>query len=268
MENVDLFISQVSSGKAPVNWSMEKPNEMQRLYYIKGGKGSIVLNDGTRIPFVPGKIYVFAYCFKQNFITDPYDPIDHIYFDFFSTPPIIYNEPIIYDVPENSHLSHLLRIVDSVLPKMIDDGDWVPYSQARDIGKIVSPSPGSDEEMFSILYKLLDLLLALLSKERPLPFTNDKIILPALEKIHRDYARDISVSELAGDVGFEVNHFIRRFKRIMGVTPYVYLCNYRCSMADSLINSGATVTEAAEKVGYSSTSTLSRALRSRKKNKG
>lgn len=267
MENIQLFISQMCRGKAPADWPMENPAGMQRLYYIKGGTGGYYIDGKSIVPFDPGYIYVFPACFRQKFVTDANDPIDHMFVDFLSAPPIIYHEPIVYEVREGSPLSYIIKLIESILPVENGGGDWYPYDKPHDISKITSSPHGSDEEMFSLFYKLFELLLGFLSRERALPFSSDEMISKALERIQEDYAKGVSVGELAKIAGFEVNHFIRRFKSVMGVTPYTYLRRYRYSMANFFISGGKTVTEAAELLGYSSVSTLSRALRINKNTK-
>lgn len=55
--------------------------------------------------------------------------------------------------------------------------------------------------------------------------------------------------------------FIRRFRRVVGQTPYAYLRTYRLALARQALASGDTLTQAAEKVGYQDAASLSRALR-------
>ncbi len=79
----------------------EKSRKMQRHYYIKGGIGFMKNARGERIPFEKGKIYIHPHNLKADFISDPEDPIDHIYYDFLSTPPIISGAPLVYNLPPN-----------------------------------------------------------------------------------------------------------------------------------------------------------------------
>lgn len=268
MENIQLFISQVCCGKAPADWTLGTEFGMQRLYYIKSGKGGYCVEGNNIIPFVPGNIYVFPSCFNQRFVTDSADPIDHLYVDFFSAPPIVNHEPLVYEVRENSPLSYIVKLIEVTLPNEIGEGRWHPYDKPHNFGKIISSEHGSDEEIFSLVYKMIELLLGFLSREKKLPLSDDKMISKTLEIIQHDYAKGVTVESLAKEAGFEVNHFIRRFKKVVGITPYVYLCRYRYSVAELFIDSGMTVTETAEVLGYSNTSTLSRALRMKKKKHG
>ncbi len=77
--------------------------------------------------------------------------------------------------------------------------------------------------------------MAVLSYEAPIPFASDTVVTNTLETIERNYMTPLSVNDLAAEAGFEVHHFIRRFKRIMGITPYAYLRSYRLIKAKELI---------------------------------
>ena len=110
-------------------------------------------------------------------------------------------------------------------------------------------------------YALLTLTLRLLNEECTLPFYTDEVVSETLRRIWNDYASPLHVSELAAAVHLEENHFIRRFRRAMGQTPYAYLRTYRLALAKQALASGNTLTQAAEKVGYQNAASLSRALR-------
>lgn len=111
---------------------------------------------------------------------------------------------------------------------------------------------------------LLTLALRLLNEESVLPFYTDEVVSETLRRIWNDYAAPLHISELAAAVHLEENHFIRRFHRTMGQTPYAYLRTYRLALAKQAIASGSTLTQAAEKVGYQNAASLSRALRTEK----
>ena len=96
----------------------------------------------------------------------------------------------------------------------------------------------------------------------PSPFYTDEVVSETLRRIWSDYASPLHISELAAAVHLEENHFIRRFRRAMGQTPYAYLRTYRLALAKQAIASGNTLTQAAEKGGYQNAASLSRALRS------
>jgi AraC-like DNA-binding protein len=62
-------------------------------------------------------------------------------------------------------------------------------------------------------------------------------ILPALQKIFREYQNHLTVDELAQLCNISKYHFCRIFKQHMGVTVVQYIINYRLSIAELMLNS-------------------------------
>ena len=235
-----LYINYCGIGSPSVTgWHLAREIEMQRLYYILGGSGSYCDSDGRQIPFQKGFLYLFPYNLRQQFVSDPNDPIKHMFFDFLSTPPVIAPAPICINTAGISGLAEALELTMRIL-----------QSRSRS-AFIESPLCSS----------LLCLLLSLMAEIQPLPFHTDDIICRSLETIQKNYACPLTVTQLASEAGFEQNYFIRRFRSIMHQTPYAYLRNYRLMQARNLLRSGLTLDETASKVGYESPASLARALR-------
>ena len=249
MQNISLSIHTCGECRVPENWHLTERLRMQRLYYIKGGCGWYETPDGKRTDFLPGKLYLHPFNLTDSFGTDPEDPLDHLFFDFTSTPPIISPEPLCFDVPEASPLHMQLATIEQYfkfyvgLPTYSYSKLNIEYTAYR-----------------QTMADFLKLLLLLLDMEHPLPFVDDIAVINALERIRLDYPTPLTVSELAAQAGFELNYFIRRFKSVMGVTPYSYLRTFRLLKASELIAGGYTVTRAAELVGYENASSLYRAM--------
>ena len=245
MEDISLSVRSANSTKTPLNWHQPYDVNIQRLYYVKDGSGYMVRDDGTKEPFQKGCIYIFPHNLKQNFVAEPEDPMDHIFFDFFSTPPIIAPQPLVYPVRAGTATADAIRFTDRLLHEL---------RQANASGS------GEWEEQKRIQRAALELLLRLVCAERPIPFSRDQAVSRALERIHKGYGTPLSVEDLARETGFATNAFIRHFKRVMGQTPYAYIKDYRLMKATELISQGVTVARAAELVGYENGSSLSRAL--------
>ena len=256
MKEIQLKILTAGSCVVPKGWQLSHYVKMQRLYYIKGGKGSMNDGSGVRIPFESGKIYIHPYNLVADYQSDPNDPLDHIYFDFLSTPPIISDTPIVYDLPPDSTAVLLIRSAERLCCDLSEKRS-LNGSQAM----IPTPLVSKNCAYGQVFHGLLHTLLTILSLEKPIPFSNDMVVIHALETIRHDYMKPISVAGLAADVGFDAHHFIRRFKRVMGMTPYAYLRAYRLIKAQELIDSGMSITAASACVGYESAAALSRALK-------
>ncbi len=79
-----------------------------------------------------------------------------------------------------------------------------------------------------------------LSDDAPQEHNPDKIrrhgvISPALHKIFTDYAKRLTIDELAGLCNISKYHFCRIFKEELGVTPVQYIMNYRISLAETML---------------------------------
>ena len=256
MQNIFLQIDAAGMGKAPYPWFFLHRFRMQRLYYIRGGTGYIVDAKGQRTPFEKNKIYIYPYNLFVNFESTPDDPLDHVYFDFISTPPIIHPTHLCYDVPMGSSILHTVEALQSVF------SDFGP-TPLRSVYHVADALPSSREEQSQIVYYLFRSLLLLLSRKRPIPFSSDEAICSVLELIRRDYAKPLTLADMAAVAGYDTYYFIRRFKSAMGVTPYAYLMAHRLIRAGELISQGLTLSHVAELVGYESASSLSRALKNK-----
>jgi AraC-like DNA-binding protein len=82
----------------------------------------------------------------------------------------------------------------------------------------------------------------------------------ARERIDREYAEELSVSELARSVGMSMFHFSRVFVELMGVAPHRYLLERRLSAARTMLNAGLSVTETCYACGFNNLSHFSRSF--------
>ena len=84
----------------------------------------------------------------------------------------------------------------------------------------------------------------------------------ALELIHETPAHAWSIGELASEVGMSRSAFAGRFKTLVGETPMQYLTRWRMHRAARYLRSdGLGVLEVAERVGYESSATFSKAFK-------
>ncbi len=269
LKHISLFVEQAGKGLAPAHWGKAQIINIQRLYYIKSGTGYIFDTQGRRIAFEPQTIYLFPYNFPQDFVTDPDDRIDHMYIDFLSTPPVMAGDMLTYPVEERTPLSRMVSLLDSLIEVHSYEGNCESYiSPPSRFHHIVDAPDGSRAEYYQTLYALIQALLLMLNAQKAIPFAADDAVTHALQYMNQNYQKEIRVEEMARQSGYQARQFSRRFKKVMGMTPYQYLLNYRLYLAVELISKGATVKEAAEQVGYANASSLSRELRRRNLTEG
>ena len=258
METNIWFILTYGSIRAPADWVQNYKINMQKLYYIKGGTAWYTDKRGARQRFIPGMIYLFPYNFEYRFENDRNDPLDHIFFDFLSSPPLIADSPLIYEPREDHGLLTLFRAFEEFC---FSTPDLEGRRKRFKLQDIMNAGRGSVEEKKRIVHRMLLAMLDLLSYNVELPFVDDRMVCETLDMIRENYTQPIKVTDMAARSGYEVNYFIKRFRSIMNQTPYAYLRAYRIMNAYQLISSGETLESAAAKSGYSDGASLSHAMR-------
>ncbi|MBR6321319.1 MAG: helix-turn-helix transcriptional regulator [Lachnospiraceae bacterium] len=71
----------------------------------------------------------------------------------------------------------------------------------------------------------------------------------------------LSLAEIAGDRNWNIDHMIRSFKRDTGLTPHKYITRVKADFAISFISQGMNLQDIADRLGYSSVSSLSAAFK-------
>jgi len=85
----------------------------------------------------------------------------------------------------------------------------------------------------------------------------DARLVTALRKMHESPAAQWTAAQLAKDAGLSRSTFFERFSRAVGVAPMEYLLSWRTALAKNLLRrNDESLSEVAERVGYSSQSTF------------
>ncbi len=85
-------------------------------------------------------------------------------------------------------------------------------------------------------------------------------IAKTLVAMHADASKPWSLEALADVAGMSRTTYVNQFKKLMLVSPGKYLENLRLALAQRLITNGMGLKQVAQKTGYASASTLSRAM--------
>lgn len=143
---------------------------------------------------------------------------------------------------------------------------WIPRTQPYVFHPI---SPASAESGFQQLnqtwqqrnlgyrlntrIRLLTLLAELLDETAyPNLFPNTyPQIKPALRRIHQDYAKTLTLEDLAGECHLSIATFRRLFKELYHQSPISYLLNIRIDKAKELLLLGCSLEETALSTGFS-----------------
>ncbi len=76
-----------------------------------------------------------------------------------------------------------------------------------------------------------------------------------IDFIESNYHDPITVDDMIKQIHISKYHFIRLFRRVIGITPYSYLTNYRINISKQMLRSSdSSISEIAESCGFSDTS--------------
>ncbi|NQY94328.1 MAG: helix-turn-helix transcriptional regulator, partial [Campylobacteraceae bacterium] len=81
-------------------------------------------------------------------------------------------------------------------------------------------------------------------------YEDKKIIKDTYEFINDSIEMNFSLDLLASNVKLSKYHFLRIFKKELGITPYNFILNERVNRANTLIQKGLSISEASYEVGF------------------
>lgn len=245
------FIQCVGKGKVPDEnkWKNNVSRGINRLVYVIGGAGGYYLR-GERYSFKKNHLYLLpAY---ENIPTwSSYDSmesrLDHSFVNFEMIPPVITKDVIEID----PHKDPMVNAAFSMFDKIAESTECRMYNLKED-------------ELYYLKATVVYIINKMIA-ECNVKMLDDKILISALEQMHKGISTDISIQDIAKKSFMSYDGFIRRFKNALGITPYTYLKQLRIRTATALRDEGATLEEAAEKCGYSDAAALLHAISGEKR---
>ena len=231
MKNIRLCVF----GRRNVNgaWGINPTRIVNRLYYVNSGK-AIISYAHHNYTLVGGKIYIIPQ--GHDFHTVDAVEFDHTFFDFYN--------------------SQILRH-DTILE--FDKTDLNSEALFSHINSLIASD--QHKELRAEIEYFLCGYLSVLDKKYSLPYVSNSSVTEAVSLIHREPTA-LSTKLLAKTVNLDESYFIRLFSSVMGITPMKYIRACRIAYGKQLLQSGASVAEAAEKCGYASASSFYNAMKS------
>lgn len=126
----------------------------------------------------------------------------------------------------------------------LEDGPWAPEQ---------------DGPLFDLIGRLLSRHAG--RRERSAARRDPAVVRRAREFLHAEYARSVSLSELALVVERHPAYLSRVFSKTLGLPPHQYLVQVRVQRASDLLRRGAAPAAAAAATGFADQSHLTRVFR-------
>ncbi len=232
---------------APIEWQWKSLpyNYCNRIYYINGGDGAYIDMDGTH-KFKKGYLYFLPKNSSYSLVQNNDERLDHLYFDFIYMPMIDSDEIIEIDTKDDEVLCDFIAL----LKKLIKRAPIVDNLRKNEDFK----TQRTVKLVFNAMFEyLLDKINASFVAFAPL---QDSVI-----HMLEHFDEPITIEQLAKKVGYHPKYFIKIFAQTMHVTPYKFLRDLRINKATALINSGYTVQQAAEMVGFRYAASLNKTIK-------
>jgi AraC-like DNA-binding protein len=120
---------------------------------------------------------------------------------------------------------------------------------------------GIKQRMFSSEETISHINAALENKRR-LSAEAQRLVRIAMAYLHENYAEALSRQDIAQHVGISEDHLTFCFRQELGTTPIEYLQRYRINQSKRLLKeTGQTITEIAQNVGFSDSGYFGRIFR-------
>lgn len=237
INSVSLFTCGVCI--APENWFTKNIPTPYRLYYIRGGSAYFSFG-AEEFKLRKNHFYLFPSSLPFVIRQDPNDRLDHLFYNFLLSPSVMSANPISADIHTHPLFEKFLEIMEITA--------W-NYAQNK------------TTENKDIAAKVLEAFLTLFFSVNPISKSENNDILASITYMETNYMHDITIKEIASGLFLSEDYFIRKFKASIGMTPYAYLSKLRLSIANELIASGVSLTDAAKATGFKYVSSLSHALK-------
>ncbi len=215
-----------------------------RIYIVHSGV-AYFKNGAELCTFQPGYIYFIPS--MNNFcpLADEGEIFDHSYVDFSVTSPIKQNGITALKIPDDEEMRTSIEVFSLIVKKKgLHRSERVP----------------AFDELFSMFEDAVSYVFTRVMEFAGVEMTEDEVVSRALYMMNRRMNEKITVSDIAAYVYMSDDGFIRRFSKVMKMTPYSYLKKLRLTTAEGMIIDGETVSNAAAAVGYSDAPSLLHAI--------
>ena len=230
-------------------WVNTVPSVINRLYYIKGGKGSY-LEDGVMYPLEVGKLYFIPSYAGISTFTDESAPLNHVFVNYKLTPPVVSNKVFAIDVSN----SPKLKAATEIFCELCHENVNFRLHTEEELQNF--------EKDINLLSAITAYLTESAIEAHPDYVLSNPDIILALNIIHSSLKEKLTVAEIAKRLNISTDGFIRKFTRYVGETPYSYIKKLKTRTALTMKAEGMKLDEIADACGYSDASALLHAIAS------
>ena len=239
LPKISMFLSGMAT---PENaWSSKDFGHCNRIHIPLSGRAVYVGKSGETI-MTTGKLYLFPESDFISFSEIEGEPYLHLFLDFYTTPLLSLDRPLVLELEEDEELNALAYTYQLTIPgERNASGYHIFYRADR------SDSSIYDKNIFD---RVCEALIYMVFKKAGDIFYSDERINAALNYISTHYAEDIDNDTLSAQLHIDSSHLIRIFKTTIGVTPHQYITEYRVNKAIQMLSFGEPVKSICYECGF------------------
>ena len=241
LQNIlDFDLSSLYSGYQSATTAIKNFNVIRSLNvvkYIISGKGYVKLN-GKTYPVSAGDVFIIPQNVPTTYCADEKDPFSYYYFGIDGL-----NAAKTLEACGLGASSPVRRYPDKKIGEYFKElYESLNTYALTDNLKAIST-------FFTLLAAMsqFDPKNTVAQQRRDINYVN-----AAINRIKENYAYDMSVTELAADLGISRTYFSAVFKRETGMSPQEYLLRFRITQACQLITLNTSVADAGTHCGFNS----------------
>ena len=205
------------------------------IHYVVSGKGTFV-TETQKYDLESGQIFLIYPSQLVSYYADEQDPWEYIWVGFNGT--------------EAERLLQLSPLTKTNPVLKVNDCDAFKEYMSN-IHSCAGTHIFSESRMTGHLYLLLSQLIELSSAKPKNSNSGLNYVENALKYIQYHYADNISVEDIANNIGLSRSHLHRIFVQNLSVSPNEFLTKFRINEACTLLkNGGLTINEIASSVGF------------------
>ncbi|HAZ18702.1 MAG TPA: AraC family transcriptional regulator [Clostridiales bacterium] len=205
------------------------------VHYVVAGKGTFY-SRGKEFELGAGQCFVIRPEEITTYRADEADPWYYIWCGFYTslTLPPAFDEPV-WKLPEVGRIFHAMMEANTILT-------------------------GREEYICAKIFELVSMM----SDYHPAEEKIGQIYVDKAKSfMEAEYARGVTVYEIAANLNLDRSYFSNLFKKHTGVSPQQYLCELRLQKAARLLLQGYAPGVVAQSTGYSDVFSFSRMFRRR-----
>lgn len=255
IENLNLIVLNAGYAIHDGDWNWKDVcSPFSRLYYVTKGSAEIIFED-DKVTLSPGNIYLVPPFVKHSNRCNSH--FEHYYIHIYE------------DSPSSNRLFEEFEFPHSITPGKFDLDLFLRLCELNPSMKVPHSNPETYDNQPTLIqsirmYRMRSLadriksrgilfLLAgrFLEEARQKPHAGDDRIQTALNYIRKNTDTRLTVEELATNCSLSNEHFIRLFKKEMGMTPIVYITKEKMKRAMILLATNSSpVKEISLSIGY------------------